>query len=183
MKLQLEFYFLFFPCLCVAKKKQNLQIIPLSKPVECSVTADNGDMVAVHYIGKLANGQTFDASKEEPIKFQLGVGRVIKGWDEGILGMCVGEKRQLVIPPDLAYGANGVQGVIPPHATLTFVTELAGLEKDSSLGRYDIGKVINFAIWPAIILGVLIMLYKRMSAAEERIKSEKSEKKLRKKKH
>jgi hypothetical protein len=66
---------------------------------------------------------------------------------------------------------------------LTFVTELAGLEKDSSLGRYNIGKVINFAIWPAIILGVLIMLYKRMSAAEERIKSEKSEKKLRKKKH
>ena len=63
--------------------------------------------------GKLENGQIFDASKEEPIKFQLGEGRVIKGWDKGISGMCVGEKRKLVIPSDLAYGANGVKGVIP----------------------------------------------------------------------
>jgi hypothetical protein len=69
------------------------------------------------------------------------------------------------------------------HATLTFETELAGLEKDSSNGPYNVGKLLNFAIWPVMIGGLLIFLYKRMTAAEEKIKSDKSEKKMRKKKH
>ena len=186
MKLHILFcliLLIFSVCLAIAKKKQKLEIISTFKPEYCSETADNGDMVAVHYVGKLENGQIFDASKEEPIKFQLGEGRVIKGWDKGISGMCVGEKRKLVIPSDLAYGANGVKGVIPPHATLIFETELAGLEKGSNNGPFNVGKFLNFAIWPAMVVGVLVILYKRMTAAEERIKSEKSEKKMRKKKH
>ena len=66
---------------------------------------------------------------------------------------------------------------------MTFETELVELEKDSTLGPYNMGKFLNFAIWPAMIVGVLFVLYKRMSAAEEKIKSEKSDKKMRKKKH
>ncbi|XP_028405839.1 FK506-binding protein 2-like [Dendronephthya gigantea] len=177
---------LFLSCLCAAKKKQKLEIISVSKPVDCSKTAENGDSVAVHYTGKLENGQIFDSSivaKREPIKFELGLGKVIKGWETGIQGMCVGEKRKLIIPPDLAYGSNGVQGAIPPDATLVFETELVGLDKLSAFNANNIWKFINFAIWPAIILGVLVMLYKRMTAAEEKIKSEKYEKKHRKRKH
>ena len=68
------------------------------------------------------------------------------------------------------------------HATLTFETQLVGLEKDSTNGPFNIGKFLNFAIWPGMIVGVLFFLYKRMTAAEEKIKSEKSEKKMRKKK-
>lgn len=86
----------------------------------------NGRHVAVHYIGQLTNGTEFDASRpgqQPPIRFQVGVRRVIAGWDEGLLGMRVGGRRQLVIPPHLAYGARGV-GPIPPNATLVFVIEV-----------------------------------------------------------
>jgi peptidylprolyl isomerase len=92
--------------------------------------AASGDQVAVNYSGKLQDGTEFDNSykRGEPIKFTLGQGSVIKGWDEGVVGMQVGEKRRLVIPPDLAYGPNG-QGPIPPNATLIFDIELVGLSK------------------------------------------------------
>ena len=92
--------------------------------------AASGDQVAVNYSGKLMDGTEFDNSykRGEPIKFVLGQGTVIKGWDEGLLGMQVGEKRRLVIPPELAYGPSG-QGPIPPNATLIFELELVGLTK------------------------------------------------------
>jgi hypothetical protein len=94
--------------------------------------AKDGDTVSVLYTGKLKDGTVFDASDKhggDPIEFVLGKGMVIKGWDEGVAGMQVGEKRVLVIPPNLGYGERGAGGVIPPNATLTFDVTLVGLRR------------------------------------------------------
>ena len=96
-----------------------------------------GNSVSVHYTGWLydpesdsGRGAKFDSSVDrgQPFGFALGAGRVIAGWDEGVAGMLVGEKRELIIPPDLAYGSRGAGGVIPPGATLLFEVELLAVE-------------------------------------------------------
>lgn len=88
-----------------------------------------GETAIVHYTGWLKDGTKFDSSKDrnEPFRFRLGAGRVIKGWDEGVVGMKIGGTRKLIIPPDLGYGARGAGHVIPPNATLTFQVELLDL--------------------------------------------------------
>ena len=93
-------------------------------------TAKAGQTVSVHYTGWLTNGKKFDSSVDrgQPFSFRLGVGQVIKGWDEGVQGMKIGGKRKLTIPSNLGYGARGAGGLIPPHATLVFDVELLGVQ-------------------------------------------------------
>lgn len=98
--------------------------------VGTGATAQAGSHVTVHYTGWLTSGKKFDSSVDagQPFDFTIGKGDVIKGWEEGVTGMKVGGKRQLRIPPDLAYGSSGYPGVIPANATLIFDIRLLAVK-------------------------------------------------------
>jgi FKBP-type peptidyl-prolyl cis-trans isomerase FkpA len=115
----------------IIKTKSGLQYV--DQKVGNGGTAKKGDTVVVHYTGWLKDGKKFDSSKdrEKPFTFELGAGKVIKGWDEGVAGMKVGGKRKLIIPPELGYGDREVgDGLIPANSTLIFEVELLKIEKD-----------------------------------------------------
>ncbi|BCR85189.1 peptidylprolyl isomerase family protein FPR2 [Aspergillus chevalieri] len=103
--------------------------IKTTHSVSCTRKTQPGDTVHMHYRGTLSDGSEFDSSykRHAPLVFPVGKGVVIKGWDQGLLDMCVGEKRTLTIPPEYGYGSRGV-GPIPGGATLVFETELVGID-------------------------------------------------------
>lgn len=104
--------------------------IDVTQEVECDRKTKSGDGIKVHYRGTFAeNGNKFDASYDRgtPLGFKLGSGQVIKGWDQGLLDMCIGEKRTLTVPPEYGYGQRQV-GPIPAGSTLVFETELMGID-------------------------------------------------------
>jgi FKBP-type peptidyl-prolyl cis-trans isomerase len=109
----------------------NAKLVTTDLLVGKGAEAKTGDKVSVHYVGTLPDGKEFDSSRKrgQPFVFTLGQGRVIRGWDQGVVGMKVGGKRKLVIPPALAYGPNGMPPAIPPNATLNFEVELMEITK------------------------------------------------------
>lgn len=111
------------------KEETDLKIDMVFVPELCDVKSKSGDVLTMHYTGTLQDGSKFDSSldRDQPFTFQLGVGQVIKGWDQGLVDMCVGEKRKLIIPSALAYGERGAGNVIPRGATLNFEVELINI--------------------------------------------------------
>jgi len=110
--------------------------IAMGVEVKTSVPGDGktfpkrGQTVVVHYTGTLTNGKKFDSSRDrgQYFEFKIGVGQVIRGWDDGVMQMSVGQRAQLVCSPDFAYGPGGIPGVIPPNSTLLFDVELFGIK-------------------------------------------------------
>ncbi|GAB9473779.1 hypothetical protein Gpo141_00010926 [Globisporangium polare] len=110
-----------------------LQVDTTFRPTFCEYESEKGDALAMHYTGSLfTDGSVFDSSRSrgKPFTFTLGAGRVIKGWDQGLGGMCIGEKRTLTIPSDLGYGDHGSPPKIPGKATLVFDVELMQITRD-----------------------------------------------------
>ncbi|VDM95848.1 unnamed protein product [Thelazia callipaeda] len=120
---------------CEDKKSARLQIGVKKRVDNCEMRSKKGDTLSVHYVGTLEDSTEFDSSKtrNKPFVFTLGMGQVIKGWDQGLLNMCEGEQRRLTIPSDLAYGSSGSPPKIPPDATLKFDIELLKIEREKDL--------------------------------------------------
>eukprot|EP01111_Echinosteliopsis_oligospora_P013612 TRINITY_DN491_c0_g1_i1.p1 TRINITY_DN491_c0_g1~~TRINITY_DN491_c0_g1_i1.p1 ORF type:complete len:134 (-),score=36.90 TRINITY_DN491_c0_g1_i1:27-428(-) len=114
----------------VSCASDKLRIGVKHRPEECTQKTQIGDTLKIHYTGTLEDGTEFDSSvgRGTPFSFKLGTGSVIKGWDQGLVGMCIGEKRRLKIPSSLGYGDRGAPPKIPGGATLIFETELIDIE-------------------------------------------------------
>ncbi|CAM6031754.1 unnamed protein product [Sphagnum compactum] len=118
-----------------AKSEPKLKIGVKKRVENCTIRSRKGDLLHMHYTGTLEDGTEFDSSipRGEPLTFTLGMGQVIKGWDQGLLNMCEGEKRRLVIPSSLGYGDRGAGEKIPGGATLIFEVELIKIERREEL--------------------------------------------------
>ncbi|KAL8607775.1 hypothetical protein ACOMHN_039448 [Nucella lapillus] len=164
--------------LSLGKQATELKVKTEYKPEDCSEVADNGDEVAVHYTGYLETGAIFDSSVKagrEPLAFTLGEGKVIPGWEAGIQGMCVGEKRKLTIPPHLAYGKAGFPPTIPEDATLMFETELIRLTKKPF--NFDLVGFLQTISIPAFVAYIIYFLYDRYRKEASEAKELKKNKK------
>uniref|UniRef100_A0A1B6JDN5 peptidylprolyl isomerase n=1 Tax=Homalodisca liturata TaxID=320908 RepID=A0A1B6JDN5_9HEMI len=132
----LLYFSIIFNSSCSEEKpaKKKLQIGIKKRVDNCQVKSKKGDFLHMHYRGTLEDGTEFDSSlSRDPLTFTLGSGQVIKGWDQGLMGMCAGEKRKLVIPPHLAYGSHGSPPKIPGEATLIFEVELVKIDRRDDL--------------------------------------------------
>ncbi|XP_069064005.1 peptidyl-prolyl cis-trans isomerase FKBP2 [Pleurodeles waltl] len=118
-----------------SQEKKKMQIGVKKRVDNCLIKSRKGDVLHMHYTGTLEDGKEFDSSitRNQPFTFTLGTGQVIKGWDQGLLGMCEGEKRKLVIPSELGYGDRGAPPKIPGGATLIFEVELLKIDRRSEL--------------------------------------------------
>ncbi|XP_065165897.1 peptidyl-prolyl cis-trans isomerase FKBP2-like [Atheta coriaria] len=116
-------------------KERRLQIGIKKRLKDCDLRTKKGDFLHVHYKGMFETEDEFDNSyiRNQPFTFTLGQGQVIKGWDQGLIGMCIGEIRKLVVPPHLGYGEKGVPPTIPPESTLIFHIELLNIEERDEL--------------------------------------------------
>jgi len=160
----------------------DLEIIVEEKPDVCDDFSSIGDTVHVDYTGMLPDGRIFDSSLQEgrgPLKFQLGTGKLIKGWERGIQGMCVGEKRKLIIPPHLGYGNKGIDGAIPPNSMLYFQIHLINLERPSVINQLQ--NVLNFSVWPLGLLLIVYYLYNKINTAIAKELERKPDRKSKKK--
>ncbi|CAG5134529.1 unnamed protein product [Candidula unifasciata] len=117
------------------EKKLQIGIKKRVDPEKCKTKSRKGDVLHMHYTGRLEDGTEFDSSlsRNQPFVFTLGTGQVIKGWDQGLLNMCQGEKRKLVIPADMGYGDRGSPPKIPGGSTLVFEVELLKIERKEEL--------------------------------------------------
>merc|ERR1712243_287176 len=122
-------------CMGEEKKVTKLQIGVKKRVENCEMKSRKGDTLHMHYTGTLQDGTEFDGSipRGETLSFTLGSGQVIKGWDQGLLAMCAGEKRKLVIPPDLGYGDSGAGDKIPGGSVLIFEVELIKIDRKDEL--------------------------------------------------
>lgn len=120
--------------------EDTLQIDILKDSPNCPRKAKKDDIISMHYSGKLVDGKEFDSSysRKQPFEFKLGSGQVIAGWEQGVPGMCVGEKRKLKVPPALAYGDQGFGDIIPAKSTLIFEIELMDIKDDD--GSHNAGR-------------------------------------------
>lgn len=126
-------YFLLLE-LVTAGSLQDLEIGIMKKAPRCTQKAFPGDIVDVHYTGYFRdNVKQFDSSysRGNPISFTLGSGQVIYGWEQGLIGTCVGEERKIQIPSKFAYGETGIPGVIPPNSDMVFEVKLVSINRDS----------------------------------------------------
>ena len=125
-----QFFLIIFFCLFTFQFLNSAEIEILSDIPGTGPKIENHYKVTVHYTGMLEDGREFDSSfkRNQPFVFQIGVRKVIPGWETGLLGMRVGGKRKIKIPPELAYGSNGAGKLIPPNATLIFEVEIIGIQ-------------------------------------------------------